>query len=171
MTKTAPWVELLDSLLRRILRQNVLVIESQIVAKTMRIRWSRIEHMQLLLSLTMDFVEKDPRKGKMILSGGELQELTWAWKQFTTFDYELIKLCYGELSQHIYLLRYSRPMAKELNDYLVNGNGEALDRLFSIACGIALSEEHENNSELSNILKSYCELVDSAWAYWLIARS
>lgn len=168
MTKEVPWIELLDSFVKRALQQNVLLIEHEVIIQCAGNRWGRMENMQYLFGKLKDFIETSPAKALVLFSRKELLELRWAYEQFSTFDYSLIKLCYGQLSQHIYLMRYSRFMQKELNSYLVHRDSEAVERLFAIANGACDDTRGDKTPDVAVRLEKYSALIEEAWVHSLL---
>lgn len=168
MAKDVPWVELLDSFIKRAIRQNVLDIDSTIVIECAGNRWGRMENLQYLFDKLQTFILAQPRKALVIFTRQELQEIRWAYEQFKTFDYALIKLCYGQLSQHIYLMRYSRFMQKELNSYLVRQDTEAVERLFAIANEACDDSREDKTDDVIRRLEAYSSLIEEAWVHSLL---
>jgi hypothetical protein len=168
MPKEVPWVELLDSFVKRAIRQNVLKVESPEIIEYIGPRWGRMENLQFLFGELNNFIAGNPRKAKVIFSQQEIQEFGWAYEQFKSFDFDLIKLCYGKLSQHIYMLRYSRLMQKELDTYLVKQDNEALRRLFAVANEACDDSRDDKNSELFEKLEAYSKLIEEAWVHSLL---
>ena len=168
MTKEAPWLELLDSFIKRALRQSLIAVDSPDVLVYVDSRWGRMENLQYLFEKMKSAVERNHRNIHTVFTRQEIQEFSWAYEQFQSFDYTLVKLCYGKISQHIYMLRYSRLMQKELNIYLVKRDSEALHRLFEIAKSACDDSREGKNEELVTKLEDYSELIEEAWIHSLL---
>lgn len=164
------WVEALDSIIKKALQNLELVnrISHESMRYWLSYRWCRIESFQLLLRETHEWFSSKSLDARNLFSGEEKQSVRWAYKQFDSLDYKLIELCYGRLSQHIYLLQYSREMDKRLDRYLIHRDSEALKELFEIAHQAYADSPKQGNREILSKIAEFDALVEEIWPYAML---